>query len=272
MDASQLLIEGAGGVRLNVVVDGPPGAPPILFAHSVGCSLRLWDEQVRVLKKRYRIVRYDARGHGASDAPMGDYRIEDLGGDALAILDTLGIGKVHLCGLSLGGTLGQWLAIHAPDRILSLTLADTAARLGTVEGWQARIDATLSGGTQSIADFSMTRFFSEEFRASSPAVVEEFRQTLQQTADQGFAGCCAVLRDCDFRADLVRIMAPTLVLCGDDDLPTPPADSQELAESIDGARLVIIKAGHISAVENPQAFTEALELHLTSVDGQRDPV
>ncbi len=139
-------IRSADGTLINVEIDGPDKAPAILFAHSVGCDLTLWDDQAAALRSRYRVIRYDARGHGLSDAPTGPYTIDQLGANALAVIDAAGAYRVHLCGLSLGGTLGMWLALHRPDRLLSLALADTAARLGTAEGWQARIDATCRGG------------------------------------------------------------------------------------------------------------------------------
>ncbi len=254
-------IASTDGTLLNVEVGGPEDAPAVLLAHSVGCDLTLWEHQAAALQDRYRVIRYDARGHGGSDAPVGDYRIEQLADDAIAVLDALGVAKAHLCGLSLGGTLGMWLALHRPERLASLVLADTAARLGTAEGWQARIDATMAGGTASIADMSMTRFFSDAFRAAAPTVVETFRQGLIATADQGFAGCCAVLRDCDFTASLGAIATPTLVICGKQDAPTPPSDSEILAGAIPGARLMLLDAGHISAVEAPDAFTAAITAH-----------
>lgn len=259
----QKTIETADGVGINARIEGSEGAPTILLAHSVGCDLHLWDDVTRLLEKRYRIVRYDARGHGRSGVSAAPYAVETLAGDALAVMDALGIDAAHFCGLSLGGTTGQWLVLHAPERLLTLTLADTAARLGTVEGWQSRIEAVQAGGTASIAAMSMTRFFSDGFRQASPAVVERFRRGLADTADEGFAGCCAVLRDCDFRGQLSGITTPTLVICGAQDAPTPVADSEELAAGIAGAQLRVIEAGHLSAVENPAAFAEALEWHMT---------
>ncbi|MCW2369163.1 3-oxoadipate enol-lactonase [Sphingobium sp. B11D3D] len=248
--------------RLNVMVEGPQDAPAILFAHSVGCDLTLWDRQAADLNDRYRIIRYDTRGHGASDAPEGPYSVQQLAGDACAILDTLGVERAHLCGLSLGGTMGQFMALNMPKRLASLTLCDTAARLGTVEGWQQRIDTALSGGMEALVDMSLLRFFSDEFRSSDPATIAEFRDTFLATPAHGFAGCCAVLRDCDFTRDLASIAVPTLVMTGRNDVPTPPSDSEALASGIPGAQLVLLDAGHISAREDPEAFTEALLTHI----------
>lgn len=258
-------IKAGDGVTIHVEGHGEAGAPVLVLAHSVGCDLHLWDAQVAALERQFQILRYDARGHGRSDVPPGAYDVATLGGDALAVLDALGVEAAHFCGLSLGGTTGQWLALNAPSRLLSLTLADTASRVGTIEGWQARIDAAMEKGTGSIATMSMTRFFSDAFRAAAPDVVERFRARLANTADEGFAGCCAVLRDCDFSERLGEIVTPTLVLCGQQDLPTPPADSIALANGIPGAALCIIEAGHLSAVENPDAFNAALVAHISAV-------
>jgi 3-oxoadipate enol-lactonase len=260
-----LAVRSRDGIAINVRVEGPQAAPAILFAHSVGCDHRLWDHQAKALSDRYRIVRYDARGHGTSDAPDGDYTIETLAADALAVLDALAIDGVHLCGLSLGGTLGQWLALHAPERLLSLALCDTAARLGTFEGWQQRADAARADGMASLVDMSMTRFFSNGFRARDPITVEHFRKTFLATPAQGFAGCCAVLRDCDFTSELSGMKVPTLVLTGREDAPTPPADSEILAAGIPGATLALLDTGHISAVEDPEGFTAALTAHLDGI-------
>jgi 3-oxoadipate enol-lactonase len=259
------MIEMDDGIALNVVVEGPDGAPPVLLAHSVGCDLHLWDGIVPALTAHYRVIRYDARGHGLSGAPAGDYPVDRIGADALAILDALAVPSVHLCGLSLGGTLGMWLALNAPDRLASLTLADTAARLGTIEGWQSRIDTARGTGMAALVDMSMARFFSDPFRARHPDVVAAYRQTFLATPADGFAGCCAVLRDADFSERLGHITVPTLVLCGRDDVPTPPSDSLILERGIPGASLALLHGGHLSAVEDAPGFADALLAHLARV-------
>lgn len=247
---------------IHVVAEGPEDAPVVLFAHSVGCDLTLWDKQAEALRGTFRILRYDARGHGESEAPAAPYTVEQLAGDALAVLDAFGVARAHLCGLSLGGTVGQWLALHHPDRLASLALCDTAARLGTVDGWQQRIDVALARGMGALVDMSMLRFFSNGFRAGHPATVARFRETFLATPAYGFAGCCAVLRDCDFTGALCEIATPTLVMTGREDVPTPPADSALLTDGIAGATLVLLNAGHISAVEDPDSFTAALRAHV----------
>jgi len=257
-----ITVTAADGCRLNVIDEGPRDAPVIYFAHSVGCDATLWDAQAAALADRYRILRADARGHGGSDAPAGDYSPAMIGLDALEIIDALRIERVHLCGLSLGGTLGQWLALNAPDRLASLTLCDTAARLGTIEGWQARADTAREKGMAALVDMSLQRFFSPGFTDRAPEVVARFRATFLATAADGFAGCCAVLRDGDFREDLGRIATPTLVMTGREDVPTPPADSEALVAGIPGATLILLDTGHISAVEDAEGFTAALLAHV----------
>lgn len=262
-------IRSADGTRLNVRIDGIEHGPTVLLAHSVGCDLSLWDAQIPALAGWCRVVRYDARGHGGSDAPAGDYSIDQMGADALAVLDAADARTAHVVGLSLGGTLAQWLALHARDRLASMVLCDTAARLGTDTGWQSRIDMALSQGMAAMADLSMTRFFSDGFRTRSPEVVARFRQGFVATAAHGYAGCCAVLRDCDFRAGLDRMDVPTLVIGGREDAPTPPADAESLARGIPGAALVLLETGHLSAVEDPDGFNGALLRHLSAQAGVR---
>jgi 3-oxoadipate enol-lactonase len=246
------------GVRLNVEMCGREDAPAILMMHSIGCDLTLWDPQVESLAHDFRVVRYDARGHGGSDAPPGDYTLERLGQDALAVLDAVGVGRAYLCGLSLGGVTAKWLALNAPERIAGIVLADTAVRIGTAEAWQARADMALEQGMQAIAPTALGRFFSSQFQAADPDTVDRFRGILLGTDPQGWAGCCAVLRDADFTGQLGAIVTPAIVVGGTLDVPTPLAQAEELASLIPGARLVALDAGHLSNIEQPEDFTHAV--------------
>ncbi len=213
------------------------------------------------------MVRFDARGHGGSAAPTGDYTLDQLGGDALAVLDAFGVRRAHLCGLSMGGVTAQWLAIHAPQRVDRLILANTASRVGSFESWQARRDLVLEQGLQAIADLAMERFFSPAFRLARPEVVTSFREGLLACDPVGYAGCCAALRDANLTPSLDRITAPTLVIGGAEDISTPPDQTLALARTIPRARHVLLPAAHLSNVEQPQAFTAALLSHLESTDG-----
>jgi 3-oxoadipate enol-lactonase len=245
-------------IRLNVAIEGRDGAPVLLMMHSIGCDLTLWDPQIAALAEDFRIIRFDARGHGGSDVPKGDYTLGQLARDALAVLDSARAESAYLCGLSLGGVTAQWLALHAPGRIKGIIIANTAARIGTAEAWQARGDMAVSQGMQAIATTAITRFFSEAFLAASPGIVNLFRQRLLTTAPEGYAGCCAVLRDTDFTHELSGISRPTVVVGSTLDVPTPLSQAQELAQAIPGARLVALEAGHLSNVEQPEAFTAAI--------------
>jgi 3-oxoadipate enol-lactonase len=246
------------GVRINTVIDGPGDGPCLLLMHSIGCDLTLWDPQIQALSADFRIVRFDARGHGRSDAPKGDYTLDRLSRDALAVLDAVGVDSAYLCGLSLGGVTAQWLALHAAARVKAIIIANTATRIGTAEAWQARADMSIGQGMQALAPTAITRFFSERFLASSPEIADIFLQRLLTTAPEGYAGCCAVLRDTDFTGQLGAIALPTIVIGGTLDVPTPLSQAEELARAIPGARLVALDAGHLSNVEQPAAFADAI--------------
>jgi 3-oxoadipate enol-lactonase len=258
----KLTTRAADGCRLVGEAHGPAEAPPLLFLNSVGCDRRLWDPQVAELSKAFRCLVFDTRGHGESDAPAGEYTLAQLGEDALAILDAAQVGRAHLCGLSLGGLIGQWLSIEAPDRVASLTLANTGSRIGSFESWTARIELVLAEGLEVIADAAMERFFSEAFRQSHPDTVGEWRRRLAAVPAAGYAGCCAALRDTDLAPVLDGITPRTLVIGGAFDVATPPDLAVALASAIKGAKLEILSAAHLSNLEQPEAFTSVLRTHL----------
>lgn len=252
------------GAALAVETRGRPSAPALMFLNSIGCDRRLWDAQTQKLADERYCISFDARGHGDSDAPGGGYTIARLGQDALQILDALHIERADLCGLSLGGVTAQWLAMYASQRVGRLVLANTASRIGSADAWQARLRLVREEGLEAIADMAMERFFSELFRRDHPDVVARFRATLVATPAQGYAGCCAALRDADLSPEVGRIAAPTLVIGGQDDVSTPVAQARALAAAIAGARLAILPAAHLSNIECPDAFTQALANHLES--------
>lgn len=250
------------GCRLAGEAQGPDAAPALLFLNSLGCDRRLWEPQVAALSGDYRCLVFDARGHGRSDSPEGDYTLDQLGADALAILGAAGVTRAHVCGLSLGGLVAQWLAIHTPEQVTSLTLANTASRIGTYDSWETRRRLVLDEGLGAIADLAMTRFFSDGFRQAQPAVVATARARLTAGPAVGYAGCCAALRDADLTAELAAIRAPTLVIGGRLDVSTPPEDTDALAQCIADARSATLEAAHISNLEQPEAFTKALRMRL----------
>jgi 3-oxoadipate enol-lactonase len=246
------------GARVHYRIDGPVDAPVLMFSNSLGTNLAMWDSQLPSLATRYRVLRYDTRGHGQSTVANGPYTIEQLARDALALLDGLEIEHVSFCGLSMGGMIGQWLGAHAPHRLGKLALCNTTAKIGSPETYNARIDAVHKGGMASIADAVIARWFTPSFLTASPAAVAQVRAMLTETPPDGYVACCAAIRDMDQRETIGAIGVPTLVIAGTHDIPTPPADARFLADRIKGARYVELPAAHLSNIEVAPAFTSAL--------------
>lgn len=217
----------------------------------------MWEPQIPDLLQHFQVLRYDARGHGASEVPAGDYTLDQLGQDVLRLADRLGLKTFAFCGLSMGGAVGQWLAINAPQRLTRLVLANTSPRFGTPDLWDARIKAVLEGGMQAIVDAIMQRFFSPDQRESAWA--QSTRAVLLATDPKGYAACCAALRDVDTRALLSKIFVPTLVIGGDKDPSTPwEGNGSTLARDIPRAKAFHLQTAHLSNLEQPQAFTSAV--------------
>jgi 3-oxoadipate enol-lactonase len=244
--------------RFNCRVDGPPGAPWLMLSNSLGTNLAMWDDQMAALTRRFRVLRYDTRGHGASAVTPGPYTIAGLGQDALALLDALKASRAHFCGLSMGGMTGMWLGVHAADRLDRLVLANTAPQIGSPEVWNTRIENVRKGGLAAIADGLMERWFSKSFRERAPATVARIRAMLIATPADGYVAACAAVRDMNQWDTVARIARPTLVIAGTHDPSTPPAEGRQLAERIAGARYVELDAAHISNVEAPERFIAEL--------------
>jgi 3-oxoadipate enol-lactonase len=251
------------GIRLYARVEGRDDAPALLLSNSLGTRLEMWDAQAPALTETFRLIRYDSRGHGRSAVPGGGYTIERLAKDALQVLGALDVHCVRFCGLSMGGMVGLWLASHAPDRVERLVLANTAAQLGPVEIWDARIESVRRGGMAEIARGVIERWFTAAFRASAPSSVMPIYDALLATSPVGYAGCCSAIRDMDQRSSLASIRAPTLVIGGIHDSATPIANSREIAEAIPGAHLIELDAAHLSNIERRDEFTGALSAFLT---------
>jgi 3-oxoadipate enol-lactonase/4-carboxymuconolactone decarboxylase len=243
-------------------VSGRDDRPALILSHSLGQDHGLWDPQIDDLSTHFRVLRYDIRGHGASAAVPGDYRIEDLGQDVLALADGLGIARFAFCGISLGGMIGLWLATHAPERVAALVLANTSAR-PDADKMEARRVAVLSGGMASVADVVMGRFFSPAVLDLHPPAVADARRTLLATDPVGYAGCCAAVRDVNEIASLGGIRCPTLIISGELDVSLPwTGHSEVLAGGIAGATVVHLPAAHLSNLEQPRSFTAAVERFL----------
>jgi 3-oxoadipate enol-lactonase len=245
-------------VRIHYELAGPANAPVVMFSNSLGATLSMWDAQMPEITKTFRALRYDKRGHGQSSVPPGPYTIEQLGRDAVALLDFLKLDTVHFCGLSIGGQTGMWLGVNAPKRLKKLVLCNTGAIIGTSEAWNARIEAVRKGGTKAVSAAVIERWFTASFRANQPAEISKIQQALESISPEGYAGCCAAVRDFDCREKLSAIQTPTLVIAGAHDPATPPADGRFVAEKIPGARYVELEAAHLSNIEDRDRFIQEL--------------
>lgn len=246
------------GCRLAYRFDGPSDAPVLVLSNSLGTRMAMWEAQVPAFSERFRVLRYDSRGHGASDAPPGAYGLDRLGRDVVELLDALGLDRVAFCGLSLGGMVGQWMGMRAPERLTRLVLANTSGFMGPPSAWDARIAAALSQGMAPLAAASVARWFTPDFAARDPQAVAAIEDGLMRTSPQGYAGCCAAIRDMDLRRVASLIPTPALVISGTADPATPPDHGEALATTLPDARLTLLDAAHLSNVEQPAAFTAAV--------------
>lgn len=248
------------GVRLHYTVDGPEDAPVLVLGPALGTSGEIWAPQLPALAERYRVVRYDHRGHGGSPTPPGPYALDELGGDLLSLLDSLPSGRVHLAGMSLGGMLAAWVAAHAPDRVDRLALLACSPRFGTAQTWAERAAAVRAGGVAAVADGALERWFPAGFAGSHTGTVAWVRRLLLATPAEGYAACCAVLAEADLTPVLPKITAPTLIVAGADDPASPPAHAEALAAGITGPTRVEVVPGaaHLVGVARPEAVNRAL--------------
>jgi 3-oxoadipate enol-lactonase len=252
------------GLRVHYSLTGKENAPVLIFSNSLGTNFSMWDPQAAALEKEFRVLRYDTRGHGQTAVTPGPYSIEQLSRDVLALLDHLKLDRVNFCGLSMGGMIGMWLGIHAPQRFHRIVLCNTAAKIGTAEMWNARIETVRKGGTKSVAAAVVERWFTPEFRAASPAAVATALQMLENSPAEGYAECCAAIRDMDQRETVKNVRVPTLVIAGAKDPVTPPAEGRFLADHIPGAKYAELPAAHLSNIEAAPQFTAELTKFLNS--------
>jgi 3-oxoadipate enol-lactonase len=251
-------------VQVNYVAEGPAGGQVVVLSGSLGSDLRMWEPQVKPLAENgFRVVRYDHRGHGDSPVPDGPYSITDIGGDLVALLDTLNVLRAHVVGLSLGGMTGMWAGSHAPERVASLVLCCTSAKLGPPENWSDRARAVREGGTGSIADAVVGRWVTPAYAQAHPEFVDLLKQMVINTSDDGYTECCGAIEQMDLTADLPNISAPTLVISGTEDQATPPEHGRRIVDGIPGARLEIVEgAAHLGNVEQSARFTQLILEHL----------
>ena len=244
---------------LHYQLDGPRGVPVLLLSNSLGTDLRMWDPQMPALTRHFQVLRYDTRGHGQSLVTPGTYSMEQNGRDVLALLDALQLTKVSFCGLSMGGLIGQWLAINAPERLQRVVLCCTAARIGNPDIWNPRIEMVLRDGQaamRALREASIARWFTAEFAQTHPEQVQPVVDMLAQTSPQGYAANCAAVRDADFRGQVGSITLPVLVVSGTADSVCPPADGRFITDQIAGAEFVEFAAAHLASIEVGDAFIE----------------
>jgi 3-oxoadipate enol-lactonase len=252
-------------VELHHRFDGPEGAPVLVMGSSVGTTHGMWDDVVPAFAERFRVLRFDTRGHGGSPAPPGPYSMEELGLDVLALLDRLGIERMSYCGLSIGGMIGMWCASEQPQRFERLVLCCTVPYFPPRELWDQRAATVRAEGMEPMVDPALERWLSPDVRRARPSAEAHLRAMLRSIPPEGYAGCCDAIRDMDLRDRLAAIEAPTLVVAGGDDPSTPPERVRELADAIPGARYVELeRARHIANMALPDAFARAVLQHLTS--------
>jgi 3-oxoadipate enol-lactonase len=249
-------------VRLHHQVDGDLTAPALVLGPSVGTGLGMWDAQVPALAEHWRVIRFDTRGHGRSPVPDGPYTVADLAEDVLALVDGLGVDQFAYGGLSLGGAIGQQLAADEPDRIRSLVLCCTGARLSEPQAWQERGSRVRAEGTGWLDASTRERWFTADFRAREPQEVDRLLRMLRDTPAEGYAACCDALAAFDAREQLADIKTSTLVISGEHDPATPPELGADLAAGIPDASLVVVPSAHLANVEQPERVNAAIAEHL----------
>jgi 3-oxoadipate enol-lactonase len=255
----------ANGIDINYEITGKEGAPVVMLSHSLACSLVMWQPQMAVLESDFQVLRFDTRGHGGSDAPQGAYSLELLTADAVGLLDALSIETVHFIGLSMGGMIGQCLALDYAHRLKSLALCDTAAIMPdeTQPIWQQRIDAAGETGMAGQVDETLERWFRPDYLQLNPPEVEMIRRQILATPVAGYVGCCEAIRRLKYLERLADIKLSTLIMVGEEDPGTPVAASEAMHAPIADSKLVILPAArHLSNIEQAEAFNTALMGHL----------
>ncbi|QGN49221.1 3-oxoadipate enol-lactonase [Micromonospora sp. WMMD558] len=250
-------------VSLYHEVSGATDAPVVVLSNSLGSTLQMWERQVGVLSTRYRVVRYDTRGHGRSPVPDGPYSIDDLADDLLALLDSHHVERAHLVGLSLGGMAGMRLAARDPGRVVSLAVLCTSARLEPTRAWLERAAVVRAEGSRAVAEAVVSRWYTAAFHQTEPGRVSEARAMVTATPAEGYAACCEAIAGMDLRRDLAAIEAPVLAVAGEDDPATPPEHLERIAQGVRAGRLVVVpRSAHLANDEQPNAVNAVLLEHL----------
>jgi 3-oxoadipate enol-lactonase len=246
------------GLRIRYELSGFESGPVLVFSHPLGTDLTMWDGQATDFGKKFRVLRYDKRGHGSSSSPAGPYTIEQMARDAVALLDYLHLDKVNYCGLSIGGQTGMWLGANAPERLNKLILSNTAAKIGNDDGWNTRIDAVRKGGVKSVSKVVIDRWFTPDFQAKAPAEIEKIRNVFERSNDAGYIASCEAVKAFDFREKVAALRVPTLVIAGTHDPATTPVDTRFVADRIAGSKFVELNASHLSNIEQREKYSAAV--------------
>jgi 3-oxoadipate enol-lactonase / 4-carboxymuconolactone decarboxylase len=245
-------------INTNYKIQGTPNSPVLVFSNSLGSEMMMWDELISYLLPYFRVLQYDTRGHGGSEITPEPYTITLLGNDIIELLDSLKIQEFYFCGLSMGGLIGQWLAINHADRLKKVIISNTGAKIGNDERWNGRIETIKKEGMQAIVEDTMERWFTESFRKNNPSRVAETKEMFLRSDILGYSNCCAAVRDADFRENLSKISVETLVITGDEDPVTNVEHAEFLVQNIPNATLKLLPARHLSATEFPEQFAEIL--------------
>lgn len=256
----------SNGIQVNYEVEGERG-PWVVMSHSLACSLRMWDEQAALLRRQYRVLRFDTRGHGESDAPAGAYSLDQLAGDLKGLLDALDVRQAHFVGLSLGGMIGMTYALKHPGAFRSLALCDTTSRIPAEAKpvWEGRIKTAQQQGMEPLVEPTLQRWFTEPFRKRRPDMMKRVGELIRNTPVAGYVGCCHAISKLDLTDRIGAIHCRTIVIVGDQDVGTPVPMSEAIHKAIPGSELVILKdASHLSNLEQPEAFNSALERFLAA--------
>jgi len=245
-------------VDLHYALAGDQSAPVLVLSNSLGTTMDMWQPQLAELSSHFQVLRYDTRGHGQSSVPQGPYSVAQLGEDVIGLLDHLNLDRVHFCGLSMGGITGMWLALNHADRIHKLVLSNTAAYIGPPENWTNRAATVQKDGMASIADSVVARWLTPDYAQAHAEQVEVLKAMLASTPADGYAANCIAVRDNDLRQEVGGIRAPTLVISGTGDMPTPPSDGKFLHSQIEGSEYLELDAAHLSNQEQVSSYTNAL--------------
>lgn len=245
-------------MKTNYKIQGTPNSPVLMFSNSLGADLSMWDELVPLLLPYFRVLQYDTRGHGQSELTEGPYTIERLSKDVISLLDQLDIDKVYFCGLSMGGLIGQYLGIHHPDRLHKLILSNTDSKIGTAENWNERINTINEQGMQAIVDGTMEKWFTPSYHKTNPARVAQMKELFLANKTAGYSACCAAIGAADFRSEIKKITAETLIVTGDEDAVTNVVQAEGLQKEIPNAKLKIFPARHLPSTELPIEYADTL--------------